>query len=630
MSYYHTPGYRTKLETAKTTFIIWGKYTGNKNKIPKITSVDGAKFSQGDNNLYLRDIGESIINDLRVKQQTPKGIENASFDLKIENIITPKIDGCGSLKMPDIDPRAGHYDNGLNIGEKEGGTFVAWGEMRDGMMSKVSGKFLSNQGQEFTVENAFKNLKKDNRRGIFYDIGTKQEDPIQFGEDIEKCMKELLGMNITSLSVDDDDYDDKSVQSLKFIVGDEQSDNIYGKNPMSLNDSDPLYFPKQQDEKISLANFMNSMKKYFEEDSSVFHKQITLTNVEQKTVKRGWNDDDSAVKSDDKSSDESTVKPDDESGDNSSGALNEIYNAQLYFLEEKEYNKQTFIKELIELENTIKNHIKQKLQAEALLKRDEFYQSENESVSNDSDKIDEYIKKNRQETTLDATNALVYHYSKENKSKGSDEIYRPNHLVIIFYVKENSIYYRITSSNIYSKGREITLGLTSSKHYSYKIVLDNKIEKGNQPYLYTPEKNETGQVIGDNSAQSLFQPVGDLTNDIKSFTIEPVFSYDIDNEGKINYTVSYFRIDRSDGGTVDTYLINFEEYKNFRNNLHRIQTINGNEVIISKDNHMINKSDQKDILYYHKIEFDKSKGGSNIRKRKTKHKRKRKNATLKK
>ena len=130
--------------------------------------------------------------------------------------------------------------------------------------------------------------------------------------------------------------------------------------------------------------------------------------------------------------------------------------------------------------------------------------------------------------------------------------------------------------------------------------------------------------------QSLFQPVGQLKTDIKSFTIEPVFSYDINDEGKINYTVSYFRIDRSVGDTVDTYLIHFEEYKKFEKNLHYIQTINENKVTI-KENEIVNKNDQqKKILYYHKIEYDKSKGGSNIRKRKTKHKRKRKNATLKK
>ena len=163
---------------------------------------------------------------------------------------------------------------------------------------------------------------------------------------------------------------------------------------------------------------------------------------------------------------------------------------------------------------------------------------------------------------------------------------------------------------------------------SPSVVEDFIIKHKEQPYLYKPEKNETFQAIDDDSKQSLFQPVDELKNDIKSFTIEPVFSYAI-HEGKINYTVSYFRIDRSVDDTVDTYLIDFEKYKIFKDNLHRIQTINGNEVTI-KDNHIVNKSDQKEILYYHKIEYDKSKGGSNIRKRKTKHKRKRKNATLKK
>ena len=559
MSYCHTPGYKTKLVKDKTTFIIWGKYKGKNNNIPKITSVDGAKFSQGDNHLYLRDID----NDLLKKQTTSKGIENANFDLKIKHEIDPKINGCGSLTMPDKKPDVRHYDNGLNIGEKGGGTFFAWGEMLDGMMSRVSGRFISYDDKEFTVENAFKTIGEENKRGKFYDIRTKQENAIQFDKDIEECMTKLLGMNI----IPDDDESVGSEGSVDIFV--DNNTDIEGINPMPLKDSGPASIHKSNHSGISLANFMNSMKHNFEINPSPFHHRKTPIEDKIRTY-------------------------DDFNG----GALNEDNNANLYFLSENKYEEQAFIEGLIDLENKIKTY------------------SNNKNDKND--KIDQYIQKYGNQTSLNTTNALVYHYSKEKKSDDLD-LNRPNHLVIIFYIKDDSIYYRITSSNIYSNN------LTSNDDYSYEIVLDNDIKSDILTYLYKPKKNENVQAIGDNSEQSLFQPVGELETDIKSFTIEPVFSYAI-HEGKINYTVSYFRIDLS----VGTYLIDFEKYKNFENNLHYIQTINGNEVEISKDNHIVNKNDvQKEILYYHKID-NKKKGGSNIRKRKTKHKRKRKNATLKK
>lgn len=560
MSYYHTPGYKTNLTTAKTTFIIWGKYKGNKNNIPKITSVDGAKFSQGSNHLYLRDIDT----DLLKKQQTLKGIENASFDVKTKDEISESlVKGCESLTMPDANFNVRHYDNGLNIGENGGGTFVAWGEMLDGMMSKVSGRFMSYDGKEFTVENAFKSAKEGTKRGKFYDIRTKETNAIRFDKDIEECMKKLLGLNIQPPPVSDDD-DDQSVQSVNpygLNLIDDGSIYSFSDNPIR-NNTDVIVGQTQLGG-IQLKYFMKGMKHKFE-NNSPFHHTNDFNSDNQKK-----------------------------------------------FLPEKEYEEKAFIERLVQLETEIINHNSENF--------NKTYQNFQFNDDSHPDKIDYYInEEGNSEFESPHKNVLVYDYYREKA-------------VIIFYKKDNTIYYRITSSNIYyGKPKE-------KNNYSYRVTLKDNLYQSDieDGFLYLPQKQTVDvDVFSENNDQ--FKSVSDLTTDIKSFSIEPVFSYVIHNR-KIKYNVSYFRIDRSnlDKSVEDrTYLIDFDKYIKGVHS-HQIRYINNKDIKleIKKEvryrndgyiGNIVDKSDDTNIImpYY--------QGGSNIRKRKTKHKRKRKNATLKK
>ena len=576
MSYCHTPGYRTKLEKDQTTFIIWGKYKVTTNYVPRISRIDGAKFSQGDQDFHLSNFTDDAIQNLK-KSSTALGLDNATNkNVKYEDItsdINDKIGDCENhLKLTDS-ANAAYNDTGLKIVDDTGGTFVAWGEILKGVMTTVSGKFISNQGDleenAFTIQNATIGNVSAIRlnKGIFYNIGTKQKDAIQFGKGIEECMKELLGMNVppsVSDDDDDDDDDDQSVQSVNtYGLNPSDDDSIYSFSDNPLHDNPKIIVDQTQLSGILLKNFMKGMKHKFENDSSFHHTD--------------------------------NFNPDN----------------QKNFLPEIEYKEKEFIERLVQLETEIINHNSENF--------NKAYQNSQFNDDSRPDKIDYYInEKGNSEFESPPKNVLVYDYYREKA-------------VIIFYIKDdNTIYYRITSSNIYYRKPN------ENNNYSYRVTLKDNLFQSNSEdgFLFLPQKQAVvTDIFSENNDQ--FQSVGEMEDDINNFSIEPVFSYVIHNR-KINYTVSYFRIDRSnlDKSAEDrTYLIDFDKYIEEKHS-HQIRYINDQDIKLKIEGvgyrndgyvgDIVDKNDDTKIImpYY--------QGGSNIRKRKTKHKRKRKNATLKK